>query len=394
MIDDHVQRWLTSGRPARIEQLDLHLVPHPLVPHQPLCMERGQAANYVLRATDGRGYILKKFHPATAPERAYLEAVGRLVPRHPGCRCATERRVLSAASLGRSSGHHSDPGLARWLENTVLMPMLPGASWAATADRLRAGELVVGAEQRLGWCRQLVGLVGALEHAQGCHRDLAAGNLFIDVRPNTVALIDWDAFFHPSLSMPRSVPCGSDGYLAPFIRNGGRVRPDVTWGPGADRFPMALLIIELLLIDAVAPQTSDGGMFDQDELFARSGPGLAAVRARLEGSYPLTVPLFDQSLRSTAGTECPAPEDWQKFLGALQPPCIPCLPPWPAPRVSGLAAQAPTSSRPLRDRQPVCCLQQLPEPVLAWAPIPVRPVTLPPDPWGTVLTPAARKKVP
>jgi serine/threonine protein kinase len=156
-----------------------------------------------------------------------------------------------------------------------------GVDWAALADALREGKAELDPPQRIALCRGLAQLVQALEAAQCAHRDLSSSNVFIEPATLALALIDFDSLFHPSLTMPANTTCGTLGYTAPWAWRQDQLSGAATWSPAADRYALAILCAEFLLMDVGAALTAEGGMFDQDELRARQGPGVSAALARL-----------------------------------------------------------------------------------------------------------------
>ncbi|OQZ06551.1 MAG: hypothetical protein B6D36_04450 [Planctomycetes bacterium UTPLA1] len=289
----------------------------------PLSVARGQAETFFLTDPAGAKWILKKFRQDLGVH--YLAAVGELLPRHIGFYCGTDRLVVKKTSLSSSNGCYSGRGFRDWLTGTVLMPRVEGIAWADLADELRSGERILCRTDRLRLCRNLSELIKLLEQAQCAHRDLSSGNVFICLTSGRVSLIDFDCLFHLRLVMPGTTTSGTEGYIAPFVWCNGRVNPETTWCPNADRFALALLNTEFLLLGKGSPLSADGGMFDQCELRNRHGKQLGRAAQRLKGEFSTAFSLFDTAMRSNAFPECPSPDAWIKFCDAAEKTKIPSL---------------------------------------------------------------------
>jgi len=324
---DVVDAWLRSRCHAAVAGLHVRPLEHTALPGLPLSVQRGQAEVFILQATDGTTWMLKKFHPGRVLDRGYLQSVQSLVPPGDAFASAVNRRVLQPAHLQREPGGYYDTALAKWVDGTILMPRIPGRDWASLADQIREGQTRLDRMERLLLCQKAAGVVAQLEQAGCAHRDISSGNVFILPGTWEVSLIDFDSLFHPSLAMPATTTCGTMGYVAPFTWRHGAPEPEASWCPFADRYALAILCVEFLVLDKGAPLTADGGMFDQKELKRRSGKGLTEATSKLKTEFPEATPLLQQALQSNRYDQCPSPEDWQRFCAAAGctvsvPPCL------------------------------------------------------------------------
>lgn len=319
MPAEAMDAWLRSGRMARVHGTLFRPLEHHKLKGVPLSIQRGQAEAFFLGEETGTRQILKKFHRGHLFDRTYLEGVTSVLPSEVGFAAGTQRHVLQPSALSRKWGCYYSGMLANWLDGTVLMPVIPGQDWASVADDLRSGALQLGPTQRLTLCRNLCALIGQLETALCSHRDLSSGNVFVEPETGSVSLIDFDSLYHPQLSMPAGTTGGTVGYTAPFVWNNGTLDARASWCLHADRFALGLLVLEFLVLDESCPLTSDGGMFDQDELYARSGPGLQDIARKLNAQFPEAIPMFEASLASMSFDDCPWPEDWIRVLATVNP---------------------------------------------------------------------------
>jgi hypothetical protein len=182
--------------------------------------------------------------------------------------------------------------------------------------------------------------------------------------------------------MPSTTTCGTEGYTPPFVWQRGIARPEATWCAHADRFPLALLCVEFLVLDKGAPLGAEGGMFDQRHLRARSGATIRYAVERLRQQYPGAIPLFEQAIHSQRCSDCPAPESWLAFCDAVGGPAI------APPPLSSLEGVVPADFIDILRRRtpaapvwPAPPLDQLPLGPSKAPSIPPTAVTLPPDPW-------------
>ncbi len=385
MSVDALESWLKSGKFAEIAGRRLQLLEHPAQPGTPLAVQRGQATAAFLRAADGTEWVVKRFHQGRQPEESYLSAVAALLPAHDAFASGKERVVLSSSGLGRANGFYYSKAFASYLDGAVLMPRISGNAWANVADDIRDGKLRLSSHDRLSFSRQLAELVRRLEE-QGCaHRDLSSGNVFIDLGARSVSVIDFDSVFHRTLSMPSATICGTDGYVAPFVWEG--CAPDVsrTWNVHADRFSLAVLIVEFLLLRANSPLGADGGLFSQEELRTQSRPRFSALIGELRADYPEAGSLFSSALASTTYDGCPSPDDWIHCCDAMHGAStisrceVEAVEPNFFTRLlgklrgNGAVAVAHTAPR----------LADLPDPIVDFRLPHLPAVELPEDPWGT-----------
>lgn len=340
MVADEVRSWLASGKPAQIGGLQLCPRPSAHLQGAVMCIRRGQAEVFFTDAAAGSGWVIKKFLPGKTPDERHLNSVAKLLPQRSGFRCGTARRVLHDGDLRKKPGAYYSVDLRDWLDGTVLMPEIKGNDWSTIADDIRSSALTLTPDQRRTLCISLSKLVEAAESGGCAHRDLASGNVLVDPVTGQTELIDFDALFHPSLSMPSNTTCGTDGYMAPFLSRQGRWDAAETWCSTADRFALAVLNTEFLVTRKGSPQGNDGGLFPQDELCLRKGKHLEHAADALRLEYPEAWPLFRAAINSNSFGDCPPPSAWINLYAgsrrAIQQPAahqVPSLAELPAVRI-------------------------------------------------------------
>lgn len=332
---DVVEDWLRSKKYAELAGLKLRPLEHSQFKGIPLSSVRGQAQAFYLQDDNNNDWILKKFSPAKIPDSTYIKAIQALIPRRPGLQSGYLRKILVKGDVSRSG--YFNPEFAAWIENTVRMPRILAGDWAALADNLRDGSLKLSTDQRILLCTKLSEQINLLESNDLSHRDLSPTNLFVDLQNQLVHLIDWDCIFHPSLQMPSNTTYGSNGYIAPFVKVGGALDPQVTWRPHADRFSMAILNAEFLSMEIGTPLRNDGGMFEQSELFNHGGPETSLIVNNLRRHFPQAAGLLERALKAQRFDECPSPSEWLALAAS----------PVPMPSLNLAATFAPPTSQPV-----------------------------------------------
>jgi hypothetical protein len=365
MSAEVVEYWLQTGRNAAINQLSVKPIEHAFLKGKPLSSQKGQAEAFFLIDDGGSWWILKKFHDARNLDRSYLSRVASVLPREDRFICGTERQILYRGALQRTMGYHYSKNLDKWLDGTILMPKVAGFDWTALADDIRDRSIKLDEPQRVTLCMNLTQLVQLLENCRCSHRDLSCGNVFIDSYTWQVYLIDFDSLYHPSLRMPQATTCGTTGYTPHHAWNNGNLDPRRTWCECADRYALALINVEFLLVSPGAKDTGEGGIFDQDELRNQSGSGINSVISQLRSRYPHAAQLLEAAIRSRTFSECPSPQDWNDLFNGASgfistPPslddlngilpghfarilsrCRPAAPLWPAPNLREMPMKIP-----------------------------------------------------
>ena len=320
-----VETWHSTGKNVIINHIALRTVEHNLMKKKPLSSLKGQAEAFFLIDDYGNWWILKKFHNNCNLDLNYLLKVSKLLPSEEGFSCGKKRHILTRNAIQRITGCHYSQELEKWLDGTILMPRINGYDWAALADDLRDGSIRLDASERLNLCLQLTHLIELLENQSCAHRDISCCNVFVEPHSKQVSLIDFDSLFHPSLKMPSATTCGTTGYTCHLSWQNGKPDPKKSWCINSDRYALALLIAEFLLMDSRSKITGDGGLFDQEELKKQSGKGIDAILLSLNSKYSTTAQLLKEAIISSSFQNCPSPKDWMSFFNTI--PGLITLPP-------------------------------------------------------------------
>lgn len=325
MSSPEVDCWFELGKNVVLYKLSLKPIEHPIRKGKPLSSQKGQAEAFFLIDDHGQRWILKKFHNGCNLDLRYLKKIVQILPKDEGFACGTERRIVENGTLEKIPGFHFSKELDHWLDGTILMPCIGGYDWAGLADELREGKVRLDLSQRFMLAQKLTKLIEVLEQYQCCHRDLSCGNVFIDLNLWRVSLIDFDSIYHPILKMPKMTTCGTAGYTCHLAWNGTNLDPKSTWCQYSDRYALALIIIELLLVDPGFKMTGEGGIFDQEELRNQSGNGINSILSCLNTNYSQAAQLLEATIKCRNFSDCPSPQDWDDFFKSvpgLSPPSL------------------------------------------------------------------------
>jgi serine/threonine protein kinase len=311
-----VERWLLSGKIAHISGLDLKPVPHPLLLESPQCIIKGQGCIFFLRQYPQKNiWLLKKFASSRRPSREYLRAVTDYLPGMAEFFTCTQRRVLTARHIDLRKSTYKNAWLRNWIEDTVLMPKVPGQPWSSMADQIREGTRELSILDRLRMSLSLAECVDRLE-ACGCsHRDLSCGNVFVS-QDSYVYLIDWDCLYNRQLPFQANTTAGTMGYMPSFIKiSSGNWDASRSWRRCADRFALSILITEFLLLnnDTSMPQ-EDGSFFSQAQLDEPDKQFVSEQVIKLCKLSRKCASLLKVTLNASSFEECPSPAQWRDIL--------------------------------------------------------------------------------
>jgi serine/threonine protein kinase len=306
-----IQSWLNSGQAVAVAGMILRPRAGGDTALTPVVIESRDAFVCFLIDDNANGWVLKRFCPGCEPDANYLEAIETLVPRKPGFESGFGRRVVKISSI--SPDGYCTQEFQNSLNGAVLMPQVISPTWAELLDSIREGSRSLSRVERLLLCQKLSQAVDWLESTGIAHRDLSDGNVMIDPINIEVHLVDWDGLYHRGLAMPANTSCGSRGYLAPFVKLNGPAEGDLTWRDKADRFALAALNSELLLMREGLPRVGGHGLFDQDDINNRSGKTVIEVRNGLRYTFPAASQLLEAALTARSFEECPGPLDWIDF---------------------------------------------------------------------------------
>lgn len=310
-----LQAWLASHQPAMID--DISLLPRLKqgLSAEPLVTQGDESTLYHVVDEDQNGWLIKKFCLGHEPEPSYAAAIQLLVPDLPGLESGFGRKRLGWESV-RPEAWGNDEFRA-WIEGTVLIPEVIAPTWAELTESIRDGSRLLSNVERLLLCQKLSEKVSWLEAAGLAHRDLSSRNVMIDPTNVEIHLIDWDGLYAPQLSLPAHANCGTEGYVAPIANCDEFSGVELTWCSKADRFSLAVLNAELLVVRTGSRPFGRSGLLDQEEIHQRTGRTLDEVRNSLRLNFPAVLNLFDEALAAQSFDDCPGPNHWLDLTASL-----------------------------------------------------------------------------
>ena len=308
---DVANHWLLSGQTMRISGLDLKPLAHPILHKTVWCITKGQATVFFLeQVSHGKIWLLKKFSPGRRPTDEYLQTVNDYLPGGAEFFTCTQRRLLCPEHIDWRNSPYKRSGMANFIEGTILMPKVPGTTWASVADDLRDGSLELSLSSRLLISQNLAKCVELMEAGHCSHCDMSSTNVFI--AQEKVFLIDWECMYHKDLTFQSNTTLGTMGYIAPFANNNTQmIDARWSWCECADRFTLAVLIAEILLIDQNTPLLQeDGTLFSQAQIDEARNSTVTEQINRLGQISRTAGALLKQAFTSIQSHDCPAPGAW------------------------------------------------------------------------------------
>ncbi len=194
---------------------------------------------------------------------------------------------------------------------SILMPWVDGESWFNHV----AGKIPTDSHQSLSLAYAFVSVVAALEEHGLAHCDLSSSNFIFSNEFSHVELIDIEDLFGDGLSKPKEMPRGTGGYAPEWIRSDG------IWEAGADRFPAAILVGEMIGWQfAAVRDASAGDSYFADGEFGHRSQRFRILSERLRQVHPEIADLFTAVWFARGIEECPKIAHWMQSLGYIARP--------------------------------------------------------------------------
>jgi hypothetical protein len=266
---------------------------HPAAPGMVFAQEGGRGVVYQLSANSGASlHGLKVFASAFRVSRhqrssKQLDQIGSRVGL-----AAARRRVVDPDDL-----------IARRLPSlqyAVLMPWIRGTTWYDCLQLAEtSGTRVHTSELARRFALSFLDIMAGLEGAGIAHTDISPGNVILDDVRMQVELLDLEDIYAPGIAEPEEKTSGTPGYQ--------HHKRWHTWRPEGDRYAVAVLTSELLLLsdDAVARRSSTSGFFVSDCTNAEAREAYDMAIAKLSKSYPRFAKLFHTAWFAEVLSACP-----------------------------------------------------------------------------------------
>lgn len=291
------------GDEITIEGVTYTFTPHPIAPGVPYGQTGRRATIYQLRAAN-RLWALKVFTqafitPRIAEGMVRLRAYARL----PGLGvCA--RLVITPERCAELLAQYPE------LHYAVLMTWVPGKTW----QELIAGRVEIGPDQSRAFAVGLARTISEMEARKIAHCDLSGPNVMTMLDPPTIALVDVEELYAPTLTRPERLPAGSVGYAHKVAAQG-------LWQPDADRFAAAVLLAEMLgWFDERVREASEEEHYFAPEELQQDSMRARLLRAVLQERWGEGVAeLFDRAWVSDTLQACPNALEWLMALNYAGP---------------------------------------------------------------------------
>ena len=280
-------------------------MPDPVLRDDPdtiFMLEGSEAFIYVMQELGTGRRVAFKVAKALTRGKHIERSVLALADEHeePGLSLARQRVCLTKASHPRLIATFPE------LEYAVLMPWVPGRSWAAYFLEPRA-KVNYTAHQALHLARMTSLALSSLESRGLSHTDVAGSNILVLPGLRSIELLDMENLYVPG-SPPSCLSYGTPGYQ--HRRLGARGQ----WRAEGDRFAGAILLTEMLTwwhpeVRGHTPPGADS-LFRPEELQESEPPLLPVVRAALQEICPPALKRFEQAWTSSDLSDCPTLDQW------------------------------------------------------------------------------------
>jgi hypothetical protein len=185
------------------------------------------------------------------------------------------------------------------------MAWVPGETW----QELIAGRVELRSDQSRAFAAGFARTLSEMEARHIAHCDLSGPNVMTTLEPPTIALVDVEELYAPSLTRPDRFPAGEAGYAHPVAAQG-------LWQPDADRFAAAVLLAEMLGWFDERVREAAGGKhyFAPEELQQDSARARLLRTVLLEQWGEGVATLFDRAWVSETLQGCPTALEWLMAL--------------------------------------------------------------------------------
>lgn len=291
-----------AGLVLEVDDERYRVAGHPAMPKVAYGQEGKQAVVFKVEDEQGKSFALKVFKPRY--RKPYLMSLAeRMRPysRLVGMEVC-ERKVIHPIDHDRLLQKYPD------LIYAVLMPWIEGPTWSEILLARRPLE----AEESVLLARCLLKILISLEEKGLSHGDISGMNVMIPYYAGGegISLVDVEQLYIPGMEVGPGVLVGqSPGYSFPHITKS-------TWGPHADRFSGAVLLVEMLCYcEKDVVKAVWGESYFAPEEMGRDVARYRLIEEALEKRYGEKVAsLFRRTWFSKDLESCPTLAEWYIYL--------------------------------------------------------------------------------
>lgn len=299
----------TRSTVLNIDRVNYGFMPHPYFPNEDevFAIEGGEAIIYQLRDLSNHALrALKVTKPSFRGEHIARAAAALAPYKHIAGLSLGDRICLTKARYARLLATYPD------LEYAILMPWLPGKTWAGfMLDHVASIRYTPA--QAINLAMATAHALWNLEAHHLAHTDVAGCNIVLSPDLKRVELLDIEGLYMYGANTPKLRSRGSPGYQHRNLDSRGQCRPE------GDRFAGAILLTEMLAwsdpyVRKLTPPNAET-LFQPHELqmidtLQQPAPRWRAVRNALYTLCPPALTLFDQAWTSTDLSQCPDFSTW------------------------------------------------------------------------------------
>jgi len=292
---------------------------HPGAPGVPYGQEGRQGTVYLLNTMDKRRKMALKVFRSKFGSSSLVKQTS-LLAQYKGIAglSACDRFIVTPQTDADTIQAEPD------LLNAIVMPWIEGPTWVDVLLKRQR----LSRNDSFSAAYSLVQALVGMEQRGLAHCDLSSSNILLPMMnagrdasspTNNVELIDLEQMFATDMKRPDQVPAGAPGY-APQTAQGAQY-----WGPYADRFAGAVLLMEMLgASEASFFENSWGESYFAPEELQTACPRYGQLAETIRAAWgDELLPLFRRVWESRDPSHCPTFGEWLTQLSKLNPAAVP-----------------------------------------------------------------------
>jgi hypothetical protein len=281
---------------------------HPGTPGLPMpfASTGGRATVYQVKDLKGTPFGLKVF------DRAFRQ------PRVAES-CVKLRRLASFEGLTAAERRCVEPGspilqVYPNLEYAVLMPWLPGQTWADILLGASRGGAPYDRNTAIQLCLRFLKVLKNLEANNIAHTDISAGNVMFRRPSNQTELLDLEDVYMVGAQEPEQIhkTFGTPNYQ--------HARKQDTWRPTGDRYAAAVLASEILVLsnDDIARSVTEIGAYQGNFESPEAHQRFEGASRWLAREAPTFSSMLQRAWMAKSLDECPSISELEQSISELQ----------------------------------------------------------------------------
>ena len=279
---------------------------HPAIPGQPYGQEGKAATVFKLYTANGSAKALKVF------KRKYQDPT--IVDSSSSLRrfSSIEGFKVCHRTVIVPTTHQSLISQYPDLKYAVIMPWIEGRTWFDVILERKE----ISQKESFNIARKFLELLVSMEQKKLAHCDLSGANVILSLLDggDSIEFVDVEQLYAPGIEHPAKLATGTPGYVHPNT-------PQDYWAKDADRFPGAVLLVEMLswFDDRIRNMADEESYFAPNEV-GKNSKRYQILQEVLQETYGGAISeLFQQIWFSSSNNQCPTFNEWFIALTNEQP---------------------------------------------------------------------------